>query len=136
MELEVTRIDIPESVLELGKALNGPIGELHEAAAHYLADAYRNYVVAVGAVDTGELLGSIHVEDGFSPLFGERSKFVVASALHSSVVEYGWIDRGQGQASYPGRYPARSAIQFFIENLVSGGLANTLNWRLGNPLLK
>lgn len=120
------QIQVPDEVFNLSQEFQSPIEELSEVSANYLADAYRFYVVAVGAVDKGELLYSIHVEDG--PGF---TKWVVASANHGMIVELGWIDRAQGQASYPGRHPAEKAIEFFFNQLESGEIVDALQWRMG-----
>lgn len=123
-------IEVPDGVMHLSRELQVPIEHLSDAAAHYLSDAYKHYVVEVGAVDTGELLESIHVEEGASG-GGEHRKYVIASANHALVVEIGWTERGQGQASYPGRYPAAKAVEFLLEGLRSGQVVDALNWRLG-----
>lgn len=123
-------VEVPDGVMHLSREFQNPIGEFADAAAHYLADSYKFYVVDVGAVDSGELLYSIHVEEGASGGDHEK-KYVVAGANHAMVVEIGWTERGQGQASYPGRYPAAKAIAFLLEGLQTGRVVDALNWRLG-----
>lgn len=121
---------VPEVLNDISGALQQPIEKTDEAIAYYLADAYRSFVVAVGAVDTGELLFSIHIEEGPSG-GGMHTKFVVADADHAAIVEYGWTERAQGQESYPGRYPGQKAIEFTLEQLSSGNIVDALEWRLG-----
>lgn len=123
--LEFT-IQVPDEVLNLSREFQGPMDELIDAAALYISDAYKYYVVVVGAVDTGELLHSIHVEEGPG-----RVKYIRASADHAMVVEVGWIHRARGQASYPGRYPAQKAVESFLEGLNNGEIVDALNWRMG-----
>jgi hypothetical protein len=123
-------IEVPDGVMHLSRELQSPINELSDASAQYLSDAYKYYVVVVGAVDTGELLYSIHVEEGPSGGDSHR-KYVVAGANHAKVVEIGWIERGQGQASYPGRFPAQKAIEFLLEGLQNNRVVDALRWRLG-----
>jgi len=106
--------------------------EILSASAFYIADLYRFYIIATGSVDTGEFLESVHVEPGTtSGTFDEQITHVVASADHSRVIEFGWINRGKGQASYPGRYPAQKAWEEFLGKLANGELTNHLQWRLG-----
>lgn len=131
--IDIMRIDVPEGVLDLGGQLQGPMDELLDSAAEYVADAYRSYIALEGAVDTGALLGSVHVEGEFM-ILGERSKQVVADVGYSAVVEYGWTDRGSGQASYPGRFPAQQAITFFIDSLIGGQIRDAFSWRLGRDI--
>lgn len=129
LNLEV-RIDIPSEVLHLSRELQSPINEIHDAAAQYLSDSYKFYVAAVGAVDTGDLITSIHVEEG--PSGGVlHQKYVVAGVPYAIVVETGWTERGQGQASYPGRFPAQKAIESFLDAMKSGEIVDALQWRLG-----
>lgn len=123
-------MEVPPEILTLSERLQIPIEELSDAAALYLADTYKYYVAAVGAVDTGELLYSIHVEDGVGGS-DDHVKYVRAGAAHASVVEYGWTDRAQGQLSYPGRFPAQKAFESFIEKMDSGEIVDAINWRLG-----
>jgi hypothetical protein len=123
-------IQVPGEVLNLSRELQIPIDELSDAAANYLADAYQYYVVAVGAVKSGELLQSIHVQEGPSSDGGDRLKHVVATANHAAVVEYGWIERGKGQLSYPGRFPAEKATMALLDHLDRGGLVDALAWRM------
>lgn len=123
-------LEVPDGVMHLSRELRIPIEELGNASAHYLADAYKFYVVEVGAVDSGELLYSIHVEEGASGGSHER-KYVRASANHAMVVEIGWTERAQGQESYPGRFPAAKAVEFLLEGLRNGNVVDALNWRLG-----
>jgi hypothetical protein len=127
--LNVT-IEIPAGVLNLSQELQSPIEDVSDAATHYLSDAYKFYVVEVGAVDSGELLFSIHVEEGASGGDYHR-KYVRAGAAHAMVVEVGWTERGQGQASYPGRFPAQKAVESLLEGLQSGRVVDALAWRLG-----
>ncbi len=124
------QIDVPDGVMHLSRELQSPIDELSDAAAHYLSDAYKYYVVAVGAVDKGELLYSIHVEEGASG-GGQHQKYVVADANHAMVVEIGWTERAQGQLSYPGRYPGAKAVEHLLEGLQNGEVVDALAWRMG-----
>lgn len=123
-------IQVPDEVLYLSREFQIPIDEVSDAAANYLADAYQYYVVSVGAVKTGELLHSIHVQEGASTPGGERLKHVIASANHAAIVEYGWTERGKGQLSYPGKFPAQQAVAKLLDHLDSGGLVDALAWRL------
>lgn len=124
------RVQVPDGALHLSRQFQEPLEELSDAVAHYLEDAYKYYSVVVGAVDTGEHLFSIHVEEG--PSGGdEYQKYVVASSGHSMVIEIGWTERAKGQASYPGRFPAEKAVEFLIQGLESGRVQDALSWRLG-----
>jgi hypothetical protein len=122
-------IDVPDGVYHLQQALQVPIRELSDAAAHYLEDAYKYYVAAVGAVRTGALLQSIHTEDKAGSS-GEHHKQVVASVHYAAVVEFGWTERGKGQASYRGRYPAQKAVELLLNSLQDGTIVDALTWRL------
>ena len=174
LEIEVY---VSDDVLNMGARIAPQIEEMSDAAANYIADAYRHYVQAVGAVDTGELLESIHVEGGDITLysgggssyyssnraiaeryagakgsgiverkfskadlarfrvsdirpdeyyipddFGNHKRYVVASADHARVVEFGWTLRGRGQSSYPGRFPAGRAVEQFLTQFRSGNM--------------
>jgi len=70
-----------------------------------LISLYQAEIEAVGAVDTGYLRDTVRVR---SRRKGER--FVASDAEYSGVVEFGWINRAKGQASYPGRWPAGRAV--------------------------
>ena len=121
---------VPEVLYDLSRTLQKPISEVDDAVAYYLADAYRSFITAVGAVDTGEFLFSVHVEEG--PQGGGIStKYVVADVDHAAIVEFGWTDRAAGQSSYPGRFPAQKAVEFTLEQLSSGRIVDALEWRLG-----
>jgi hypothetical protein len=124
------RFVVPESLQDLSGHLQRPIEQIDDAVAYYLADSYKYYIVAVGAVDTGELLMSVHVEEGPSG-GGLHTKYVIADADHAKIVETGWLNRAKGQASYPGRYPAQKAVDFTISELNSGRIIDALEWRLG-----
>lgn len=124
------RIDVPREVLHLSETFEGRIDKLHDAAALYLSDAYKYYIYVVGAVDTGELLGSVHIEEGPSG-GGDHIKYIVAGADHAMVVETGWILRAQGQASYPGRFPAQRALEHLLQGLENGEVLEALEWRIG-----
>ena len=130
MKLDVMRIDVPEAVMNLGEQLQDPMDDLLDVSAHYIAGAYRSYIVKEGAVESGEFLRSVHVEGDFR-LAGDRHKQVVADVGYSAVIEYGWISRGAGQASYPGRYPAQQAIQFYINNFVANEIRSGLGGSFG-----
>jgi hypothetical protein len=121
---------VPEALYDISGQLQKPISEVDDAVAYYLADAYRSFIVAVGAVDTGELLFAVHVEEGPSG-GGISTKYVVADVDHAAVVEIGWTERAAGQASYPGRYPAQKAVEYTLEQLNSGRIVDALEWRLG-----
>lgn len=121
---------VPEVLYDLSGALQKPISEVDDAVAYFLADAYRSFIVAVGAVDTGELLFAVHVEEGGEG-GGLSTKYVVADVDHAAIVEIGWTDRAAGQASYPGRFPAQKAVEFTLEQLTSGRIVDALEWRLG-----
>lgn len=124
------RIEVSGEVMNLSQELQFPLDELSDASAQYLADAYKYYVVVTNSVDEGELLYSIHVEEGASG-GSERTKYVVASSNHAKVIELGWSERAQGQLSYPGRFPGAKAVEFLIEGLASGRVVDALAWRLG-----
>lgn len=106
--------------MHLSSEFQRPVEEFKDAVLNYVADAYKFYVVAVGAVDTGELLESIHVE----------GNSIVASSQHAKVVEIGWTERAKGQASYPGRFPAQKAVEYTLESLQNGNLKDALALRL------
>lgn len=120
----------PEVLENLSGSLQRPIDQIDDAITYFLADVYRSFIVAVGAVDSGELLFAVHVEEGPSG-GGLHTKYVVADVDHAAVVEYGWTERAQGQLSYPGRYPGQKAIEFTLEQLSSGQILDALDWRLG-----
>jgi len=124
-------VSVPKEVLNLSEELKAPIEEIQYAAAHYVADAYRYYVVAVGAVDTGAFLYSIRTEDGPYGSGITQSKYVVSQINYAKVVELGWVDRGRGQASYPGRFPAKKAVESLLRGLQDGSLLEALTWRMG-----
>lgn len=121
---------VPDVVYDISGQLQRPMEEVKDAIVYYLADAYRSFIVAVGAVDKGHLLFSVHVEEGPSG-GGMFIKYVVADVNHAAIVELGWTNRAQGQASYPGRYPAQKAVEFTISELQSGRIVDALDWRLG-----
>lgn len=125
-----TNIVIPEILDNLSDSLQRPIEQIDEAITYFLADAYRTFIVAVGAVDKGELLFAVHVEEGPSG-GGLHTKYVVADVDHAAVVEFGWTERASGQASYPGRFPAEKAVEFTLRELESGRILDALDWRLG-----
>lgn len=123
-------VEVPDEVMSLSQELQTPLDMLSDASVQYLADAYKYYVVVTDSVDEGELLYSIHVEEG--PSGGSQlTKYVVASSNHAKIIELGWTERAQGQLSYPGRFPAAQAIEFLMEGLASGRVVNALIWRLG-----
>jgi hypothetical protein len=121
---------VPAELQDLSRHLQQPIEKIDDAIAFYLADSYRYYVQAVGAVDTGELLFSIHIEQGASG-GGINTKYVVASADHAKIVETGWLLRARGQTSYPGRYPAQKAKDATMSEIRSGKIVDALEWRMG-----
>lgn len=122
------RVAVPRAVEHLQDKFAGPIENLADAAALYLADAYKFYIVDVGAVDSTDLLRSVHVELG-TGMMDLHSRYVVADVKYAAVVEFGWTDRGKGQASYPGRHPAGLAVEYFMQQLYSGQLLHILNIR-------
>jgi hypothetical protein len=123
-------MEVPPDILQMHEDFQVPIQMLSEASANYLADMYRYYIAAVGAVDTGELIESVHIVDG-SDSADDHLKYVRAGAGHAAVIEYGWTNRAKGQLSYPGRFPAQKAFESFIEKMDSGEIVDALNWRLG-----
>lgn len=124
------RVDIPEGLLDLQEELEVPMDELLLASAEYTRDIYRYYIDLVEAVRTGDLMGSVHIEDGPVAKGGKKQKYIVASADYAKVVEYGWTERGRGQDSYPGRFPAQLAVEFIIHSLDSGLALDALKARI------
>jgi len=121
-------VEMPDGILHLSQEFQVPIDEFTTVFAEYVRDIYRYYVDQAGAIRSGAFLESIHIEEGSD----ERQKYVKADAKYSKVVEMGWTERGRGQDSYPGRYPARDTIEFVIASLDSGLASDAVKIRLKN----
>jgi hypothetical protein len=68
----------------------------------------------VGAVDKGTYLESIEAGVPASFSGGDVTAITIeapAAEQYSDVVERGWLKRGKGQESYPGRFPVKRAIE-------------------------
>jgi hypothetical protein len=128
MDLTMT-IELPDGLMNLSQEFQAPIEEFSDAAAEYIRDIYKYYIDQAGAIRSGAFLQSVHVEEGPSGS-GEHRKYVIADVPYAKVVEIGWIERGQGQTSYPGRYPAQDAIEFVLASLESGLAGDALKARL------
>lgn len=98
-------IEIPSGIrfleANVGKAYDNALDEI----AGGLAEIYRDEIQAAGAVDTRFFIDTVGIR------YAKRNERGVGSlAGYAGVVEHGWIYRGQGQKSYPGRFPAAKAI--------------------------
>lgn len=105
--IEITAVHIPDAVRNIGADIDKVFEPALDLIAGGLAKFYQYQVMAVGAVDTSWFINHIRV-------FEKGSRYRVVGAGpevdYSAIVEHGWIERAQGQLSYPGRWPAARAI--------------------------
>lgn len=125
MLLEILDILIPTALYQLGETLGTQIGFAIDQIAEDVAETYRQTIIGVGAVDSTHFVGTVHVEEG-SEVAGWLERLIKSEAFYSGIVETGWINRGRGQASYPGRHPAAITIA-----LSRGTIRDALDDHLG-----
>lgn len=99
---------IGDGVRHLDRAMLSRFGEAQDEVAEIIADAWRGRV----ARRSGRFHRSIGVRAARLTT-GERERMVDApdAKQYSDVYERGWRERGRGQASYPGRFAAKRAIE-------------------------
>jgi hypothetical protein len=108
-----TEVTISRDLLTLDAVVAREFAAAQDGVAEEIAIAWRDAVEAVGAVDSRRYLDSIDVRARAERTGDVRTLLIEAPAAegYSDVVERGWINRGRGQESYPGRHPAQKGIE-------------------------
>jgi hypothetical protein len=102
-------VEIPDALRHIGDIFHDPFEQAMDDIANGYVALYKGEIVSVGAVLSGRFRDRVHVRS--ASRYGDTIEKIIASEVpYSGVVEYGWIERARGQASYPGRYPAARAI--------------------------
>lgn len=104
------QIAYPVSISDALRRLGPDVDDMAEEALKEIAEGtvalYQGQIMAVKAIDTGYFINTVHVRSATSRF--ERE--IASEAPYSGIVEHGWIYRGKGQESYPGRFPAARTI--------------------------
>lgn len=102
---------IPDALRHLDQVLDDPLNAALDTIADGLTALYQATITSVGAVLSGRFRDTVHAREATRR--GDLKERIVASDMYySGIVELGWISRARGQASYPGRYPAKlTALQ-------------------------
>lgn len=96
---------IPDGIRTLAPDIQDYSEDALEDIAEGLVGLYQAEIQAVNAIDTRFFIDTVRIR------FATRGERHVASdAPYSGIVEHGWINRGRGQESYPGRFPAAKAV--------------------------
>lgn len=115
-----SEVEIPEAIRMIDRSLEEVVTAGFIDLAERMVEEYQGAIETVGAIDTGYFRDTVKVRE-MSIEGLEKTAYVASDAPYSGVVEYGWIVRGRGQASYPGRYPGNLAIS----NLLTSGAVNS-----------
>lgn len=122
--IDVVAAHIPDALRHIGGDVDAIFEPALDEIAGGLVRLYVAQTLAVGAVDTTWFINHIRV-------FGKGHRYRVVGAGpevdYSAVIEHGWIERAQGQASYPGRWPGARAIGL-MEPIIGDAFAHQM-WR-------
>jgi hypothetical protein len=98
-------VEVPDAFRNLTQVLDDPLTAALDSIAAGVIALYQTTITSVGAVLTGRFRDTVHVREA-SRAGDLRERIIASDALYSGIVEFGWIYRARGQASYPARYPA------------------------------
>lgn len=122
--IEITAIHIPDALRHIGGDIDAIFDPVLDEISGGLIRFYQAQIMAVGAIDTSWFINHVRLLAK-----GHRYRIVGAGpeVPYSGVVEHGWIERAQGQLSYPGRWPAARAIGM-MEPVIGDAFAHQM-WR-------